>query len=292
MPFGIYDYHKDLSTLHIGCEKPHAYFIPHTDKEAALTLPRDYSDRFKTLIGKWDFRFFASVTELLGCELSDVEFSEKIDVPMSWQNCIDRDYDTPQYTNVRYPFPKNAPHVPEMNPAGLYSREFTVTEEFLGGREVMLNFEGVDSCFYLFINGEFVGYSQVSHMTSEFNVTKFLHAGKNSIKVLVLKWCDGSYLEDQDMFRASGIFREVYLLSRERERIEDIFVKCDLTDDFKTATLTAELVTNKKAKIAYTLLDKDGREVFSGRTDANGKIDITLGEVKNPYLWSDESPYL
>ena len=292
MPFGIYDYHKDLSTLHIGCEKPHAYFIPHTDKEAALTLPRDYSDRFKTLIGKWDFRFFTSVTELAGCEISDVEFFEKIDVPMSWQNCIDRDYDTPQYTNVRYPFPKNAPHVPEMNPAGLYSREFTVTENFLDGRDVMLNFEGVDSCFYLFINGEFVGYSQVSHMTSEFNVTKFLHTGKNSIKVLVLKWCDGSYLEDQDMFRASGIFREVYLLSRERERIEDIFVKCDLTDDFKTAALTAELVTNKKAKIAYTLLDKAGKAVLAGECEQDGKADICLGELKEPHLWSDESPYL
>ncbi len=255
-------------------------------------MPRDYSDRFKSLIGKWDFRYFASVTELLGCELSGVDFFEKIDVPMNWQNATERGYDTPQYTNINYPFPKNAPHVPEMNPAGLYSRDFTVTEDYLTGRDVMLTFEGVDSCFYLFVNGEFAGYSQVSHMTSEFNVTKYLHTGKNNVKVLVLKWCDGSYLEDQDMFRASGIFREVYLLSRAATRIDDIFVKCDLSEDFKSGKLTAELVTNKKAKIAYTLLDADGCAVLSGEAEQSGKGDITLGEIKEPRLWSDESPYL
>ena len=292
MPFGIKDFHKDLTTLHVGCEKPHAYFIPHREKQSVLTLPRDYSPLFKTLIGKWDFRFFPSVTELAERELPDVDFFEKIDVPMNWQNLTDRGYDTPQYTNVRYPFPKNAPNVPEMNPAGLYSRDFTVSEDYINGREVMLTFEGVDSCFYLFVNGEFAGYSQVSHMTSEFNVTKLLRRGKNNIKVLVLKWCDGSYLEDQDMFRASGIFREVYLLARAETRIDDVFVKCDTTDDFKLATLTAELVTNKKAEVTYTLLDKEGCEVFSGKADANGKVDITLGEIKNPKLWSDESPYL
>lgn len=292
MPFGIKDYHKSLADLHVVCENPHAYFIPHSDRDSALKFPRDYSDRFKTLIGKWDFRYFHSVSELWGCELAEIDFFEKIDVPMNWQNLTDRGYDTPQYTNVRYPFPKDAPNVPEENPAGLYSREFTLTEEFLDGRDIMLNFEGVDSCFYLFINEEFVGYSQVSHMTSEFNITKYLHAGKNNVKVLVIKWCDGSYLEDQDMFRASGIFREVYLLSRDAVRIEDIFVKCDLTDDFKTATLTAEIVTNKKASIAYTLLDKEEKTVLSGVITADGKADVTLGEINEPALWSDEDPYL
>ena len=292
MPFGIKDYHKSLADLHVGCERPHAYFIPHSELNGALNLPRDYSDRFKTLVGKWDFRFFSSVTDLLGCELADVEFSDKLDVPMNWQYATGRGYDVPQYTNVNYPFPKNAPHVPEINPAGLYSRDFTVTEDFLGGREVMLNFEGVDSCFYLFVNGEFAGYSQVSHMTSEFNVTKYLRVGKNNVKVLVIKWCDGSYLEDQDMFRASGIFREVYLLSRDEVRLEDIFVKCDLNDDFTSATLTAELVTNKCAEVSYTLLDKEGNTVLSGKCVQEGKADITLGEIKNPHLWSDETPYL
>ena len=100
MPLGIKDYHKDLKVSHVGCERPHAYFIPHSDKNSALTLPRDYSDRFKTLIGKWDFRFFKSVTDLLGCELSDVELSDKLDVPMNWQYAVGRGYDVPQYTNV------------------------------------------------------------------------------------------------------------------------------------------------------------------------------------------------
>ena len=292
MPFGIKDYHKSLADLHIGCEIPHAYFIPHSERDSALKFPRDYSDRFKTLVGKWDFRFFHSVTELLGLEISDIDFLEKIDVPMNWQNLTDRGYDTPQYSNVRYPFPKDAPNVPEENPAGLYSREFTVSKDFLDGRDIMLNFEGVDSCFYLFVNGEFVGYSQVSHMTSEFNISKHLHEGKNNIKALVIKWCDGSYLEDQDMFRASGIFREVYLLSRDPVRVNDIFVKCDLTDDFKLATLKAELVTNKKSEVGYTLLDKEGKSVLSGKVTVDGKADITLGEIKEPSLWSDETPYL
>ena len=292
MPFGIKDYHKSLADLHVGCEKPHAYFIPHSDRDSALKFPRDYSDRFKTLIGKWDFRYFHSVSELWGCELSDVDFSEKIDVPMNWQNLTDRGYDTPQYTNVRYPFPKNAPNVPEENPAGLYSRDFTLSEGFLTDRDVMLNFEGVDSCFYLFVNGEFVGYSQVSHMTSEFNITKYLHAGKNNVKVLVIKWCDGSYLEDQDMFRASGIFREVYLLSRDTARIEDVFVKCDLSNDFNSATLTAEIVTNKNVNVSYTLLDAEDRTVLSGNFVVDGKADVTLGEITSPSLWNDETPYL
>ena len=292
MPFGIKDYHKSLADIHVGCERPHAYFIPHSCEDDAKTLPRDYSDRFKTLIGKWDFRYFRSVTELFGCELFDIDFSEKLDVPMNWQNATERGYDTPQYTNVRYPFPKDAPNVPEENPAGLYSRDFTLGEKFLENREIMLNFEGVDSCFYLFVNGEFVGYSQVSHMISEFNVTKFLCAGKNNVKVLVVKWCDGSYLEDQDMFRASGIFREVYLLSRDEKRVEDIFVKCDLSDDFTSATLTAELVTNSETEVSYKLLDKDGKTVLCGAVTNSGKADITLGEIKNPCLWSDEAPYL
>lgn len=292
MPLGIPDYHKDLGTLHMGTEKPHAYFIPYSDKDSALTLPRDYSSYFKSLIGKWDFRYFPSVTDLIGCEISDIDFFEKIDVPMNWQNLTERGYDVAQYTNWRYPFPMDAPHIPEINPAGLYSRDFKVTAEELDSRDVMLTFEGVDSCFYLFVNDIFVGYSQVSHMTSEFNVTGLLHEGVNNVKVLVIKWCDGSYLEDQDMFRASGIFREVYLLSRSIARIEDIFVKQEHAEDFSSVKLSAELVTNKKASVSYTLLDADGKTVFSGKTEQDGKAEIVLGEISSPALWSDESPYL
>ena len=228
MPFGIPDYHKTLSCLHLNTERPHAYFIPHGSFEEA-SLPREHSRFFKSLCGEWDFRFYKSVSEVPDVRVEAVKFSDRISVPMNWQYELRGDYDVPHYTNWRYPFHLDPPNVPTENPAGLYSRDFTV-EELREGKETMMIFEGVDSCFYLFVNGEFVGYSQVSHGLSEFNVTKHLRLGKNNVTVLVLKWCDGSYLEDQDMYRASGIFREAYLLTRDSERIEDIFVKCKLSE--------------------------------------------------------------
>ena len=194
MPLGIENYHKNTETRRINVERERAYYIPY-GREDLLHLPREYSDRLSLLSGEWDFRFFSSVTELPDSITELCNFSEKLPVPMSWQYMLGRGYDTPLYTNVNYPYPVDPPNVPENNPAGLYHRTFNLPKS---EGEYLLNFEGVDSCFYLFINDVFVGYSQVSHMTSEFNVTPFVKDGENDIKVLVLKWCDGSYLEDQD----------------------------------------------------------------------------------------------
>ncbi|MGM9636881.1 MAG: glycoside hydrolase family 2 TIM barrel-domain containing protein, partial [Eubacteriales bacterium] len=154
-------------------------------------------------------------------------------------------------------------------------------------KEIYLNFEGVDSCFYVFLNNKYVGYSQVSHMTSEFCVTPYLHAGVNEIKVLVFKWCDGSYLEDQDMWRLSGIFREVYLLYRDRTaRISDLYVHTDIAYDFLTADLTVDTVRVGSAEtLEWRLLDQDQTIIEQGQD----KIELT---VQCPKLWSDESPYL
>ncbi len=215
------DYHKKLSTLHVNCEKPRAYFIPFSSEKDA-DGDRNLSERFVNLCGEWDFRFYKSVRDVF--DLAAAELPDKMDVPRSWQTVLGRGYDVPNYTNIDYPIPLDPPNVPEENPAGLYGRTFGISENMLKN-DVFLNFEGVDSCFYVYINGKFVGYSQVSHMTSEFNVTEFLRPGKNELRVLVLKWCDGTYLEDQDKFRLSGIFREVYLHERDKVRIDDIFVK-------------------------------------------------------------------
>jgi beta-galactosidase len=185
MPFGITDYHKSLEHLHVGCEAPRAYFIPYADSVTAKDGVRDYSAYFKTLIGTWDFKFYKSIYDVPDPRITDIVFEEKLDVPMNWQNALGRGYDGIQYTNVEYPYPTDPPYIPEENPAGLYSRKFTLTESDFAGKDVMLNFEGVDSCFYLFINDVFVGYSQVSHMTSEFDVTKYVHVGEN----LVLYHC-------------------------------------------------------------------------------------------------------
>ncbi len=291
MKGNIKDYHKSLEKLHVGTEAPHAYFIPYDSVESSA-LPRNYSRFFTSLIGTWDFKYYPSVEEVPDLCTHEVEFSETLEVPKNWQMELDRAYDVPQYTNVRYPYPIDPPNVPAENPAGLYRRYFEVNASELNGKDLMLNFEGVDSCFYLFINKKFVGYSQVSHALSEFNITDFVNNGKNELLVLVLKWCDGSYLEDQDMYRLSGIFREVYLLARDNARIEDIFVKTELSEDLSEAQITAEVKTKGNLGVSYELLDKDGISLLSGSENLNGEGVLDIGELTAPKLWSSELPYL
>ena len=291
MPFGIKNHHEDLCDLHIGTEKPHSYFIPYHSADAAKNLPREYSKNFKNLSGEWDFKFYKSAEDLPSCITSDeIVFTDKMTVPMNWQYEIGRGYDVPHYTNQRYPIPCEPPKVPKENPAGLYSRDFTVRADET--KDTMLIFEGVDSCFYLFINDKFVGYSQVSHGLSEFNITNYLSDGKNNVKVLVIKWCDGTYLEDQDMYRVSGIFREVYLLARDKERIEDIFVKTEMSRDLLEATLNIDIRTNAKLSISYTLLDDGGNTIACGGGDIVCNSTLRSEKITSPKLWCDEEPNL
>ncbi len=291
MPLGITDYHKSLEHLHVGTERPRAYFIPYGTRESADLSRRDYSEYFTTLIGEWDFKFYPSAGELDGLSLSDITADGKIPVPMSWQNMLGRGYDTPNYTNLNYPFPKDPPHLPKDNPAALYSRDIFI-EKLDTGKDYMLNFEGVGSCFYLFVNGEFAGYSQVSHSTSEFNITKLLVEGENSIKLLVIKWCVGSYIEDQDMYRTSGIFREVYLLSRDKVRVEDFFARWEISDDFSSARLTVDVKTNAPLTVSGVLRRADGKLISEVKSSIKGGGVLSFPELESPELWSDESPYL
>lgn len=288
-----FDYHKSLEHLHVGCEKPHAYLIPHATDASALRDNRAASDRFVSLCGDWDFQFCAT-PEQLPDFLSPAftrEGMDKLTVPMSWQAALGRGYDTPNYTNVNYPYPVDPPHVPDDNPCGLYVRDFAIDARTLAEQTVYLTFEGVDSCFYVFVNDKFVGYSQVSHMTSEFDVTSFLRAGDNTLKVLVFKWCDGSYLEDQDKFRFSGIFREVYLLKRDKTHIVDLFARTYLTPDFEQGTMDVDVTVNGTADVSYRLLRARGHEIESGTVhiDGTGKLDFL---IDHPDLWSDETPTL
>ncbi len=285
------DYHKSLDVLHLGCEEPRAYFVPFEDEKAA-ELPRSQSKYFHSLCGEWDFRFYKSVVDVEdGFYAEDYEIGaeyNKIKVPMNWQMDLDKDYDKPNYTNVNYPIPLDPPHVPDENPCGIYIRDFEVNENMLA-RDLFLNFEGVDSCFYLWINGKFIGYSQVSHMTSEFKVTDFVHAGTNRIAVLVLKWCDGTYLEDQDMWRMSGIFREVYLLERStRGRIEDYYIKTELNKKYTKCTLEVQLKIFGDRQVDYKLVSPHGEEIAKGESK-EGKIKIKFDD---PILWNDELPLL
>jgi len=283
------NYHTTQKILHVGCEAPHAYFIPYQSDAAADTCNRGLSDRLISLCGEWAFRYYDSVTKLpdFTADTWSDAGADRLNVPMSWQLALGRGYDVPHYTNINYPFPVDPPHVPADNPCGLYERTVEIDAETLASKEIRMVFEGVDSCFYLYVNRAFVAYSQVSHMTSEIILNEHLHAGVNEIQVLVLKWCDGSYLEDQDKIRSSGIFREVYLLLRDRCHVEDLYIRKTLSDDFTHATLEAELVCTGDTEVAYRLVSPEGAVIASGT--AKDKISIP---VESPMLWSDEEPSL
>ena len=153
-------YHKSLETLHVNCLEPRAYFIPFVDEKTAASRERSESDYFVSLCGEWNFRFFKSFEDVLREPPEYVGESgfDKISVPRSWQTYTDRGYDVPLYSNLEYPFPTDPPFVPDENPCGLYVRKFTLDEK-LSSRDLFLNFEGVDSCFYVWLNGKFVGFS-------------------------------------------------------------------------------------------------------------------------------------
>ena len=199
-------YYEDPHPLHVGTMPNRVYYIPSSRRSDALVEHRETSDRFQLLNGSWRFRYYASIYDLQDAFYEvgyDASAFDSIPVPSVWQN---HGYDHHQYTNIRYPFPADPPYVPKENPCGAYLYDFTYQKDATAPC-AFLNFEGVASCFYVWLNGQFVGYSQVAHSTSEFDVTKFLQDGTNHLAVLVLKWCDGSYMEDQDMFRMHGMYK-------------------------------------------------------------------------------------
>jgi beta-galactosidase len=202
-----------------------------------------------------------------------------IPVPSAWQM---EGYDSHHYTNVKYPFPYDPPYAPIMNPCGLYTRYLEFKKQ--AARKYYLNFEGVDSCFYLYMNSKFVGYSQVSHSTSEFDVTEFLVDGKNHFAVLVLKWCDGSYFEDQDKFRMSGIFRDVYLIERPEKHIRDYTVRTRILGE--CAEIETIIERRGDFPVTLTLICPEGNEL--GKQTVGG--DTAVFRVENPILWNAEQP--
>lgn len=279
------EYYEDLHTFHVGCEEPHAYFIPAQSYEAARDENRAKSSYFKSLCGVWDFKYCASVSDLPEInELDDTVF-DSIEVPRSWQTKLGAGYDVPQYSNCLYPFPFDPPHVPANTPCGLYRRTFTLPEGVIGNKRVYITFEGVDSGFFLYCNDEFIGYSQVAHMSGEFDITDHLSGGKNEIKVIVLKWTDGSYLEDQDKYRYSGIFREVYLLFREPAHIKDVDIRTSLTRGYGRGDVRPIYTTEGDVDVLTSVLFK-GKEIAScAGAEPEFRID-------SPKLWSDEEPNL
>ncbi len=288
---GIYE---DLTVLHLNTMPDRAYYIPSSIPDDDPVRNRECSDRLQMLSGcEWDFAWYPDVHDLnepfYAPDHVPGEQWTKEWVPFCWQM---RGYDAPQYTNIRYPFPFDPPFVPREDPCGAYRHRF----EWHRNPDapcVFLNFEGVDSCFYVWLNGTFVGYSQVSHHTAEFDVTEMMLDGENLLAVLVLKWCDGSYLEDQDKFRFSGIFRDVYLLNRPADRIGDYLIETDLSDDFKHAVLGVRLTfSGREVPVTLTLKAPDGATVLHCEiADPVSGKDITVA-VDEPQLWNAEAPAL
>ena len=284
-------YHKSLEALHVGTEKPRAYFIPYDNLQDALSGDRNSSYYLTNLCGEWNFKYFSSFEDLdetlyeEGCDISALP---KVAVPgMIQLYKVGEITDTPLYSNLKYPFSVDPPHVPEDNPCAYHIRDFEVSKEMLE-RDNIITFEGVSSCFYLWINGKFVGYSQVSHCTSEFNISEYLKEGTNRICVLVVKWCDGSYLEDQDYFRLSGIFREVYILSRSKVRLSDVFIRQDISDDLSLCKLNIECELTGKTPVLYGIVDPSGSVIKQGESQCeNFSV-----EIENPLMWNDEKPYV
>ena len=279
-------HYENIHVLHENTMPDRSYYIPASKVIENLEENREASDRFLLLNGMWKFKYYSSIYELTDRfyeENFETADYKQVLVPGVWQNY---GYDCWQYTNIRYPFPFDPPYVPCDNPCGTYVYDFDYSA-CKEAPKAYLNFEGVDSCFYVWVNGQYAGYSQVSHSTSEFDVTDFLREGKNRLAVLVLKWCDGSYMEDQDKFRSSGIFRDVYILKRPENGIFDYFIKT--AQSVSEAQVNIELTYfNEPVLVEAKLLDAEGALVASADT----KGESIHMNIKNPVLWNAEQPYL
>ena len=279
-------YYENLNVLHENTMPARAYYIPASKRMDNLVEHREESDRMQLLNGTWKFQYFNSIYDIQDSFFEknyDTENFDEIQVPSVWQMA---GYDTHQYTNIRYPFPFDPPYVPQDIPCGAYVHNFEYSRDEKASK-AFLNFEGVDSCFYVWINGSYIGYSQVSHMTSEFDVTDVLQDGTNTVAVLVMKWCDGSYLEDQDKFRMSGIFRDVYILKRPKQAISDYHIKTRI--EGMLAKVEIEMKFYSPLNVKISIEDRNGAVVALGSIAEEGTAVL---EIASPELWNTENPYL
>lgn len=288
-------HYENLLVLHENTLPPRAYYVPDSGHGAYHVLEREQSDRFHSLNGTWKIRYYPTVDHV------PERFWEQKDtldgfvdhrVPGSWQF---QGLDSHQYANVRYPIPLDPPFVPTTNPAAIYVTDFHHARNPEAPTTTLV-FEGADSCFYVWVNSTYVGYSQVSHATSEFNITNHLQEGANQLTVLVLKWCDGTYLEDQDKFRTSGIIRDVYLLDRPESVLYDYLITTEF-DEAKASVNVSATFVGEPVDTAITLSDRDGTIVASGRLEHDETATDALAwraqlTIDQPRLWNAENPYL
>jgi len=301
---------ENTDVIGINKEPAHATLVPYHDIESSLNKDPETSPFYLSLNGNWKFKWVKKPS-IRPKDFYEPEFDvsdwNEIPVPSNWQL---HGYGIPIYTNVKYPYSVKKRRIPNIdhnyNPVGSYRIEFNVPEDWKG-REIFIHFDGVKSAFYIWINGKKVGYSQGSMTPAEFNITKYVKIGSNIVAVEVYRWSDGSYLEDQDMWRFSGIYRDVYLFSTPKVHIRDFFIRCEMDDVYKDTTLKVRAKiqnygeeSTESHKIEVQLLDNEKQIVGSSplmheTVKLNGNSEITLeleAYVKDPKKWSAESPYL
>ncbi len=299
------EYWEDPQVVGRNKEAPHATLLPFPDLESALSGNRAMSPWFQSLDGPWSFRWSQNPdTRPFDFYRLDYDASswDTITVPSNWQL---QGYGYPIYTNIRYawgePDPPNVPH--DFNPVGSYRREFTIPDGW-AGRQVFIHFAGVDSAFYLWINGKKVGYSEGSRTPAEFNITPYMKSGANVVAAEVYRYSDGSYLECQDFWRISGIFREVFLFSVAELGVRDFQVRTHLDSEYRDARLDLEVwlrnfgAVENEVRLEADLIDAAGHRVFDtlrakARISTSEEVEVTLNaDVRNPLKWSAEEPNL
>ncbi len=307
---GYPEWNNNPEIFQINRMEPHSTLMPYKSVEKALERKKSMSSYYKSLNGQWKFSFAENPSQRIkyfykknyNCSKWD-----EIEVPSHWQL---EGYDYPQYTNRIYPWvdtenidPPTAPT--KYNPVGSYIKKLEIPDRW-ENQPVYINFQGVESAFYVWLNGEFVGYSEDTFTPAEFDLTPFLEEKENKLAVEVYRWCDGSWLEDQDFWRLSGIFRDVYLYSTPDIHIKDHFIRAELDDDYIDAKLNIEAqLTNYFEKediepvLEIMLYDQEHEKVFAEPISAEVKFDennsckINLSKkISNPYKWSAENPYL
>ena len=294
------EHYQNPQMIHENREPARAYYIPYDTaalptnlKEANIT--RANSTRFQSMNGEWSFAYYEDGPHTLPNNFFakdyDLMLFDTIPVPSCWQT---EGYDICHYTNINYPIPCDPPFVPTANPCGIYSRDVFIAEGT--DQELFLNFEGVNSCFYLWVNGAYIGMSKGSRLPAEFNITKAAQPGHNRITVLVLKYSDATYLEDQDCYRFSGIFRDVFLLTREKAHVRDVFVRQEFSNgDYTSAKIQLEFDGTPGLEVAFKMMSQCGCNEIAGHStvtlDDKGKA-VAAFTVENPKLWNAEQPYL